>query len=870
MPDRPFISHFSPQRTDPQLLEQIHVQRHDLLAESVARVRESVLSQDKHHLLFIGPRGAGKTHLVRLIHHRLSQEVKTQPDLAERLRFAWLNEDETATSFLKLLILIYRDLTQRYPQEFPSADLQSIYGQSPDLARERLGDALLRHLGPNRTLVVLMENLDSLFKHMPEAEQRIWRAFVQNHPVFTTVGTAQSLFDGISDRDQPFFGFFDAQHLVPLNVEDAVQLLTNLAGINGDTELAEYLQTPTGHARVQAIHDLAGGNPRIYLIFSEFLTKESLDDLVRPFEETADRQLTSYYQERLRWLSAQQQEIIQFLCHHSQPVPVKNIAEGLFTTHNSITGQLKLLREMRYLTANQKGREVLYELTEPLMRLALQVKETHDRKPLTLIVDFLRVWYNREDLQKRLSQHNPGSPGHDYFAEALARLDASPINLRHEILRRGLEGFNPVTCDNAMLVRIRCLAEETGNPQEWLALSAAYIVRMNWDQVILSAGNVVNSPNCDSEMIAMALHNRGVAQKALGRQEAAQSDWLRVTELPGTPVNQLGNVFNCLGNIKMEIGLLEDAAVHFRNMLMLKEASSDIIASGHIGLGLIYAKQGMREKAIDSYSKALSVNSVTPDLIAGALYNRSVAYRHMHNLVSALRDCEQLLSTEGVPADYQAMGLLSLATIKLLQKDCPAAIDACTRLVAMSGLSTNQLARAYFLRGIAAQSQGSLDAALDDYERPFLLSDNRIFSEVGRNLPDFFGSLDIAANRIVGLLLGLAFDALQLKAKIERFTSHFARHNAINLLGDELVERLPFLAASPLNADGYDIWADCWTTGCAHLKPEDQAKMEIPLRLLRVGITYLKTKDEGSLLLLPVEERRILRKALQLPPERSE
>ena len=187
MNTRPFISRFSPQRTDPEALEQILVQRGDLLQESVERVRESVLTENKHHLLFIGPRGAGKTHLVTLIQHRLKQ----QPDLDDKMRIAWLNEDETATSFLKLLILIYRDLSQRYPKDFPATDLERIYGNKPDHARELLGNSLLQHLGA-RTLVVIMENLDALFEDMPLEEQRTWRAFVQNHPVFATVGTAQS------------------------------------------------------------------------------------------------------------------------------------------------------------------------------------------------------------------------------------------------------------------------------------------------------------------------------------------------------------------------------------------------------------------------------------------------------------------------------------------------------------------------------------------------------------------------------------------------------------------------------------------------------------------------------------------------------
>ncbi|HQZ29603.1 MAG TPA: hypothetical protein PK648_15770, partial [Verrucomicrobiales bacterium] len=339
--ERPFLSHFSPQWTDPEYLEAILVQREDLLAESVASVRDSVLTDRRHHLLFIGPRGAGKTHFVTLIQHRLSQDTA----LDDRMRVAWLNEDETATSFLRLLIAMYRSLSERYPEEFPATTISALTGKDPLVAQEQLIRDLLRDLD-GRVVVCLMENLDSLFRSLSLAEQRNWRAFLQNHPVIVTVGTAQALFDGIADHDEPFFGFFDTRHLQPLSVDEARDLLERIATLQGRTDLAEFLRTPIGRARVDAIRALAGGNPRLYLIFSDLLVNAAaLDDLVRPFEEMVDRQLTSYYQERLRWLSPQQREIVQFLCRASSPVPVKHIAEGLFTTHNSITGQLKQLRE---------------------------------------------------------------------------------------------------------------------------------------------------------------------------------------------------------------------------------------------------------------------------------------------------------------------------------------------------------------------------------------------------------------------------------------------------------------------------------------------------------------------------------------------
>ncbi len=84
--------------------------------------------------------------------------------------------------------------------------------------------------------------------------------------------------------------------------------------------------------------------------------------------------------------------------NHSIPVPsqalsrsVKQIAGSMFASHQTIANQLKILRDYRYVRGNERGREVLYGLAEPLMRLALQIKETQDRQPLRLSVDFMRV-----------------------------------------------------------------------------------------------------------------------------------------------------------------------------------------------------------------------------------------------------------------------------------------------------------------------------------------------------------------------------------------------------------------------------------------------------------------------------------------------
>src|SRR5438105_15336059 len=115
MISRAFVSRFSPNRTDPAVLEAIFVQRHRLAEVWLERLCDSVLTEAKHHLLAVGPRGCGKSHLVALLVGRLRKD----PAVCERVRIAWLPEDETTPSFWKFLLRILRALNAEYGGDFP-------------------------------------------------------------------------------------------------------------------------------------------------------------------------------------------------------------------------------------------------------------------------------------------------------------------------------------------------------------------------------------------------------------------------------------------------------------------------------------------------------------------------------------------------------------------------------------------------------------------------------------------------------------------------------------------------------------------------------------------------------------------------------
>ena len=256
-----YLSHFTPSMMQPDTLQQMLVQRQPLIDACYDDVVHSVTTRSKHHYLFVGPRGIGKTHLVSLLHHRLSQSKEVR----EKGLIAWMREEEWGvTSFFELVLRILRTLDQKQPELGIAARTTPLYELTLKQAEAQASSLLLDVLG-DKTLLVLLENLDDLFDQLGDAGQRQFRAFIQNHPQLVLVTTTPSLFAGVSLQKSPFYGFFDIQALKEFSLEDVVDLLKKIAVERGDEALAEFIGTPEGHARIRAVHHLAEGNPRIYV-----------------------------------------------------------------------------------------------------------------------------------------------------------------------------------------------------------------------------------------------------------------------------------------------------------------------------------------------------------------------------------------------------------------------------------------------------------------------------------------------------------------------------------------------------------------------------------------------------------------------------
>jgi tetratricopeptide (TPR) repeat protein len=555
MSGRAFVSRFSPNRTNPEVLEAIFVQRHKLADIWLERLRDSVVSEVKHHLLAVGPRGCGKSHLVALLVSRLRKD----PAVCERARIAWLPEDETTPSFWKFLRRILRALNAEYGDDFPLPPREQLAAAGNARRAAVLTDYLLTKLD-GRTLLVVVENLDDVMRGLKDEGQKRWRAFVQEHPVSATLATSQQLTKDLSGRDRPFFAFFQIEHLQPLTTDDALALLRKIAERTGNAGLAEFLRTPTGRARVRAIRHIAGGGHRVFIILSEFATREKLDDLVTAFEELLD-ELTPFYQERLRWLPDQQREIVEFLCRQAKTVPVKEIAGELFLSEQTAAAQLKALKEKGYVTAGSVGRESRYELAEPLMRLCVEVKDPQ-REPIRLIVEFLRIWYDRAGVEAQL------------------QCLAADADIERRYYQAVLEAHRPDMPSPVVSALNRDLkaARATGDPEE--------VVR-----VLVELAATADSL---SESLAVARE-----LKALGRNDDAMAAYERAVQMK--PDNHFS--WTCRGHALLDLGRSEEALAAYDRAIQLEPDSH--FAWSFKGDAL--HELGRSEEALAAYDRAIQL-----------------------------------------------------------------------------------------------------------------------------------------------------------------------------------------------------------------------------------------------------------------------
>jgi tetratricopeptide (TPR) repeat protein len=622
---RALLSNFTPSIMAPQVLEDILVQRHELAADLVDRIIISITTENKHYPLLIGARGMGKTHLVSIVYNR----IKQREDLQDLLMIGWLREEEWGiSSWLDLVVRIFRSIGEEYPNTEIAAiainNITILQTHSPTEA-EVLAESLLAELVGKKTLFLIIENLDDVFDGLGTNGQQRLRSFLQEYKCCTVLATTPVLFNGITSRNEAFYGWFTPFHLQPFTHTDAIELLTNIATQSGDQELASFLRTPAGSARVRAVHRLAGGNPRGYTLFAQLITKQDLDSLVGAFMKMLD-DLMPYYQSRMAMLSPQQRKIVAHLVDNTEAIIVKDIATWCFATPQTVASQLKDLKAKGYVVSSAVGKESYYELTEVLMRLCLEVKK-YRGKEVESLVEMIRIWYRPEEIKAQFDRLMLlGNEEHaHYYKHALE--DSRPHPMLLACNRDFQKSLDRGDAKSALQVW-----EELAHVQNISAdrsqSIAELIVAEKFDEARGEIRDLLNteqkSQNSTQVETIEELYLQGVLLYKAEDWDAALAVFDRC--LQQNP--QDNKVMSIHGHILHNLGRLDEAIDSYDKALKIKP---DFHQAWH-NKGIAHYNFGEYQNALDAYQEAINIKSDK----YGSWHDRGLVFFQLGNYAEAL------------------------------------------------------------------------------------------------------------------------------------------------------------------------------------------------------------------------------------------
>ena len=437
--------------TSPERLRRTSVAREHLLDNAIESLRGSVDRKSKSHLLFIGPRGIGKTHLLSCI----EDAVQSDQALGSRVVIVRFPEESNRTlSFADFLIGmcgILKEVLEDEPlwtERFAAVQTEEDDARVVDTLVPAIREENRRR---GRTLIVMLENLGEILTRQIRDKNDVaaLRKFLMADNGCLLLATAPLHFDGITDVRQPFYDFFDIQILENLSFEETVEVIRLNLDWEERTDILETLEDM--RPRLRALYQMTGGNPRLTMMLYELIAHESVTSVQDQFHLLLDR-ISPFYQGRLNDLPPGQRALLECLASmRDQEKTPAAIAARMRMSQQETSSLLKRLTDAHYLRADrhsQDRRSRLYTIREGFFDIWLAMnlsRAAHKRMPFLL--EFFNLFYpsiaardeKRRQLRAKLLEEGSVDAGKalDYLSEvgdeeerASAKFDMARIYAR--------------------------------------------------------------------------------------------------------------------------------------------------------------------------------------------------------------------------------------------------------------------------------------------------------------------------------------------------------------------------------------------------------------------------------------------------------
>ena len=393
----PRVHVYRPQRTSIDELEAISVAREPLIEEILAPLRSWEPGDSRQSHLVIGPRGIGKTHLLRILAHRIA----TDPRLAARWRAVALAEESYGiTRVSDLFVEVLRLLAE----ETTDAALTRAYGRvrfETDEARalDVTLDAL-REDGQRtgRGLLLMVENLNRVLEKQigRRSEIHLLRKILSGEEGLCAIGTSPTYLNAVSRPEEPLFEFFRVHLLADLSPEEQAELFRRLAELDDNQTVLDRF--PRYRSRLRSLYHFTGGNPRLAVLLYQLVGDHAITDVQDELDHLLD-ELTPFYQDRMRDLAPQEAKLLEAMALMPEGTTPTELAREARLPAKLTRSLLTRLERGGYVRREaRRKKRTIYVIPQRFFRIWHQMSHSRaGRGRLRYLLEFFTSWYATRD-----------------------------------------------------------------------------------------------------------------------------------------------------------------------------------------------------------------------------------------------------------------------------------------------------------------------------------------------------------------------------------------------------------------------------------------------------------------------------------------
>ncbi len=677
-------------------------------ASLVEMLRECTGNANPHQLV-IGPRGSGKTSLLR----RVAAEISRDDALSANFFPVVFAEEsyEVATAGEFWLECLSRLAVQALRRE-GSPDLHRTYDElrtidNDQTLENRCLTALLDFADrEGKRLVLMVENLNMMFRDMVDRDAG-WRLrkVLQTEPRIVLLASATSRFDQIDNPDQALYDQFRVLLLRPLDTQECTVLWKTASGHDVRPET------------IRSLEILTGGDPRLVVIVARFGAGRSFRNLMANLLDLVDDH-TEYFRGHIELLPAQERRVYLALAELWKPATTKEIADRSRVKPSPCSAQLTRLVERGIVeVAGGTARRKQYYLTQRLYNIYYLLRRPRGPDRLVeALIRFMEAFYAPQELR---------DIGMGMVREA-DNFDGQMRMLHQTALARLLERPALAEHRNTLLSEVRAqgLLPPGGTEPEWTGV----------EHTLPQADRRRGNANAPAEVAARELIEKGETFRKLKRPEEALAAYDEVVRRYGTSevpavreavavaLHRMGDLLGELERPEKALAAYDEVVRRYREVPTLRKA----VAKAFVNRGAILAGLDRPEEALatcDEVVRRYEASEVPAlqEAVAVALVDKGAILAGLDRLEEALAACDEAVrqlekSTFPLNRELTEYALFEKASFELECGRYEAAIRTVGQVLEQKTGALENRVRGYLIRAWATLANGNLPQCEQDIE----------------------------------------------------------------------------------------------------------------------------------------------------------